>query len=313
MGKCLICLSEISSEASYHDQCSKHLFGSKNQLVINLRLVDIPKLAKQIVEQKITVPGFQPKISLSLFSTTGDKKEQRLTIMDALGGNYILKPPSIDFPEMPENEQLTMLMAQIFGIRVAPFGLIRLFSGELAYITKRLDRTLVNSKIHMLDFAQITDSYEKYKSSMERIGKALESYSANPLLDKLKLFELTVFCFLTGNNDMHLKNFSMIQESIGWVLSPAYDLLNVSIILPSDKEELALTLKGKKSKLTYSDFFDYGRYLKLNKKQIDTVFARMKKNKTTALELIQHSFLSDEKKAAYTELVQKRYTQLKLV
>lgn len=145
-----------------------------------------------------------------MFSTTRERKDQRLTIKDALGGNYILKPPLLDYPEMPENEQLTMLMAQTFGIRVAPFGLIRFLLGELAYVTQRLDRTEENTKIHMLDFAQITDSYEKYKSSMERVGKALETYSTNPLLDKLKLFELTVFCFLTGNNDMHLKNFSMI-------------------------------------------------------------------------------------------------------
>jgi serine/threonine-protein kinase HipA len=158
MGKCLICLGQIASKATYHDHCNKQLFGSKNQPVIDLRLVDIPKVAKEIVEQKITVPGFQPKISLSLFSTTGEKTDQRLTIMDALGGNYILKPPSLDYPEMPENEQLTMLMAQTFGIRVAPFGLIRFVSGELAYITKRLDRTEENTKIHMLDFAQITDS-----------------------------------------------------------------------------------------------------------------------------------------------------------
>src|SRR5690606_33233997 len=126
--------------------------------------------------------------------------------------------------------------------------LIRLASGELSYLTKRIDRSEKEEKIHMLDMFQITEAFDKYKSSMEKVGKALEQHSANPLLDKILLFELTLFSFLVGNNDLHLKNFSMIEDSSGWILAPAYDLLNLNILNPEDTEELALTLCGKKNK-----------------------------------------------------------------
>jgi serine/threonine-protein kinase HipA len=143
---------------------------------------------------------------------------------------------------MPQNEHLTMRIAEAFGIRVVPSSLIRLASGELAYITRRVDRKGEGEKIHMIDMFQITEAFDKYKSSMERIGKSLNNYSYNPMLDMVFFYELTLFSFLTGNNDMHLKNFSMIESASGWILSPAYDLLNVSIINPDDNEELALTM-----------------------------------------------------------------------
>ncbi|MDZ7606945.1 MAG: HipA domain-containing protein [Cyclobacteriaceae bacterium] len=184
--------------------------------------------------------------------------DSRLTIVGALGGQYIFKPPSDRFPEMPQNEHVTMRIAASCGIRVVPSSLIRLSSGELSYITKRVDRTEAGDKIHMIDMFQITKAFDKYKSSMEKIGKALGSYSENTLLDKVFYFELVLFSFLTGNNDMHLKNFSMIESPSGWVLAPAYDLLNVAIVLPEDKEELALTLAGKRSKLKRDHFEQLG-------------------------------------------------------
>jgi len=136
-----------------------------------------------------------------------DGSKGRLTVVGALGGNYIFKPPSENFPEMPENEHLTMRMAEAFGINTVMSSLIRLQSGELSYITKRIDRTPSGEKIHMLDMFQITEAVDKYKSSMEKIGKALEEYSSNTLLDTFYFLELGIFSFLTGNNDMHLKNF----------------------------------------------------------------------------------------------------------
>lgn len=139
-----------------------------------------------------------------------------------------------------------MRIAKAFGIQTVPSSLIKLASGELSYITKRIDRTIDAQKIHMLDMFQITEAFDKYKSSMEKIGNALNDYSDNTVLDKVFFFELALFSFLTGNNDMHLKNFSIIRSSSGWILSPAYDLLNVAIINPEDKEELALTIEGKK-------------------------------------------------------------------
>jgi len=205
-----------------------------------------------------------------------------------------------------------MRIAESYGIRVVPSSLIRLASGELSYITRRIDRTDKGEKIHMLDMFQITEAFDKYKSSMEKVGKALHNYSDNTMLDKVLFFELSVFSFLTGNNDMHLKNFSMIQSSTGWVLAPAYDLLNVAIVLPEDTEELALTLEGKKKKLKREHFERLGKGLELNEKQIQGVFKRMTKHKPVAIGWIDKSFLSDDMKEAYKNVLEMRDEQLKL-
>jgi serine/threonine-protein kinase HipA len=204
-----------------------------------------------------------------------------------------------------------MKMAGAFGLKVVPSSLIRLSSGELAYITKRIDRTPEGDKIHMLDMFQILEAYDKYKGSMEKVGKAITNYAANTLLDISDFFELTVFCFLTGNNDMHLKNFSMIAQSNGeWSLAPAYDLLNVAIVNPADKEELALTISARKSKFNRTRFIEFGQNLGLTNRQIEGVFARLFKNKQLALDLIDISFLSDEFKDKYRELLVERYNRL---
>jgi serine/threonine-protein kinase HipA len=268
-------------------------------------------LAKQVVERSVAVPGVQPKLSMSVFK---DKNEgpNRLTVVGALGGNYIFKPPSDVFPEMPENEHLTMRIAESFGIKVVEASLIRLGSGELSYLTKRIDRTSNGEKIHMIDMFQIIEAFDKYKSSMERIGKVLQQHSENTLLDLLSFFELTLFSFITGNNDMHLKNFSMIKTHSGWSLSPAYDLLNVRIANQEDNEELALTLGGKKNKLTRANFEQFGEDLGLNAKQIEGVFKRFAKNKEKAIHWIDQSFLSDVMKAAYLETLEVKYQRLML-
>lgn len=269
------------------------------------------ELAKNVVERSVAVPGVQPKLSLSLVNDAiGDGKRGRLTVVGALGGNYIFKPPSDHFVEMPENEHVTMRIAEAFGINVVKSSLIRLQSGELSYITKRIDRTDTGEKIHMLDMFQITEAFDKYKSSMEKIGKALNEYSDNPLLDKVYFLELAIFSFLTGNNDMHLKNFSMINTGNQWVLAPAYDLLNVAIVNPEDTEELALTLEGKKKKLKWEHFERLGEMLEMNDKQINGIAKRFLKNKSLAIKWIDNSFLSDEYKEKYINLLEERYAIL---
>ncbi len=237
-------------------------------------------------------------------------QENRLTVVGALGGNYIFKPPSDAFPEMPENEHVTMRIAEAFGIKVVESSLIRLGSGELSYITKRIDRTNKGEKIHMLDMFQITEANDKYISTMEKVGKALKEHSDNTLLDVLFFFELTLFSFVTGNNDMHLKNFSMIKSNSGWVLAPAYDLLNVRIVYPKDKDDLALSLGGKKTNLKRDYFNRFGEGLGLTPKQIQGVFKRFEKNKSKASAWISNSFLSDNMKAAYIEILEERYKRL---
>ncbi len=203
-----------------------------------------------------------------------------------------------------------MRIAESFGINVVPSSLIRLASGELSYITKRIDRTDSGDKTHMLDMFQITEAFDKYRSSVERIGKAINSYSSNPLLDNLYYFEIVLFSFLTGNNDMHLKNFSMIRTSIGWELTPAYDQLNVSIALPEDTEELALTLAGKKRKLTKNHFHHFALDLGLTPKQIEGVFSRFASQKDNAIRWIEQSFLSKDMQQAYITLLEERYEKM---
>jgi serine/threonine-protein kinase HipA len=309
--RCLYCYEALETADDFHPACSKEFFGSTTPPQIEYSLSQMTELAKDVVERSVTVPGVQAKLSMSLIEDTKGKANTRLTVVGALGGQYIFKPPNAHFREMPENEHVTMRMAEAMGIRVVPSSLIRLKSGELSYITKRIDRTADGEKIHMLDMFQITEAFDKYKSSMEKVGKALHAYSDNTLLDKIFYLELAVFSFLSGNNDMHLKNFSMIESPSGWVLAPAYDLLNVAIIIPEDKEELALTLEGKKKKLNWEHFEKLSLYLGLTDKQIQGVKKRMFRNKTKAIEWLKKSFLSNEMKESYWNLLESRYGKLK--
>jgi serine/threonine-protein kinase HipA len=307
---CLYCYQKLDDaiQSEFHVRCSLDFFGTKEAPLLSYSYNQMSELAKQVVQRSIAVPGVQPKLSLTLIrETLEDGNKGRLTIVDALGGNYIFKPPSTYYPEMPQNEHLTMRMAESFGISTVKSSLIRLASGELSYITKRIDRLENGSKIHMLDMFQILEATDKYKSSMEKVGKAIGEYSSNTLLDKLKFFELSVFCYLTGNNDMHLKNFSMIKKGSDWGLAPAYDLLNATIVNPADLEEFALTLDGKKRKFKRAHFEQLGNTLELNQKQIEGVFKRVHNNKELAYEWVEKSFLSEEYKEKYQRILDMRY------
>jgi serine/threonine-protein kinase HipA len=305
MSKCLYCYKEVDSGNDFHTECSLAFFGTETTPIIEYSLDEMNTLAKKVVERSVSVPGVQAKLSMSLLNE--DKTDSRLTVVGALGGNYIFKPPSKDYEEIPANEHLTMKMADLFNIDVVPHSLIKLASGELSYITKRIDRAEDGTKIHMIDMFQVTEAFDKYRGSMERIGKAIEAYADNTLLDKLRFFELTIFSYLTGNNDMHLKNFSMIKTSYGWSLSPAYDLLNTVIVNPEDTEELALTIAGKKKKITLQNFLDFGTDLGLSKKQINRVFNRFKEFKKDALSVVGESFLSDDMKVEYKAILETRF------
>ena len=311
--KCLYCYQplDISETQEYHSECCERFFGIKIAPELEYSFEDIHRLAETVINKRISVPGVQPKLSLSLLEDVLKKNNRRrLTIVGALGGNYILKPPSENYIEMPANEHATMKLAEAFGIKTVPNSLIKLKSGELAYITQRIDRSEHGLKIHMLDMFQVLDAVDKYKSSMERIGKAISQYASNTLLDQMRFFELSVFSFLTGNNDMHLKNFSLILNGGLWEFSAAYDLLNASIINPEDNEEMAITLNGKKRKITAVDFEQFGKALLLNKKQIQHVFDAFFKMKPNAKNILNKSFLSKNTRDQYWNLMESRYKRL---
>lgn len=308
--RCLYCYNSLDNNGDFHAKCSLEFFGTEEPPVLGYSLDQMNELAKEVIERSVAVPGVQPKLSLSILDDVDSTESSRLTVVGALGGNYIFKPPSSDYPEMPQNEHLTMRIAEAFGISIVQSSLIRLASGELSYITKRIDRTSKGDKIHMLDMFQITEAFDKYKSSMEKIGRALDAYSQNKGLDKIFFFELALFSFITGNNDMHLKNFSMILREDKWLLAPAYDLLNVAIVNPTDTEEMALTVNGKKNKLAKADFKALGENMGLTNKQISGVFDRMISNKKNALQWIEKSFLSNDMREKYLAKISDSYQNI---
>ncbi|MBS3771063.1 MAG: HipA domain-containing protein [Bacteroidales bacterium] len=312
--QCLFCYKENKeSEDDFHRSCSRKIFGSARPPIFEYGLDEMNDLAKQVVERSVTVPGVQAKISLHL--NRERSKPARLTLV-GLWGEYILKPPAEKYAELPENEDLTIHLAEVFSIPVVPHTLIRLKSGELAYLSRRIDRDKVG-KLHMEDMCQLTErlTEDKYKGSMEQVGKAIDKYSSNPLLDMVTFFEISLFSFLTGNADMHLKNFSLIDRRDGLTsLTPAYDLLSTRLVIPEkdDPEEMALMLKGKKRKFKLDHFIDFGATLGLTRKQISNTFDKFKRKIPNALDFIDWSFISDNKKEEYKELLISRAERLKM-
>lgn len=303
MKKCLYCYQPLNDEiADFHSKCSTSIFGSDKPPVLSLDKADLKVIARQIVARSVAVTGVQPKLSLEIEKV--GTKSSRLTIV-GLWGSYILKPPSDVFYSLPENEDLTMKLAGICGIKTAAHSLIRLQSGELAYITKRFDRNK-GQKIHVEDFCQLTETLteHKYRSSMEKVGKAIRKFSTNSGLDVLAFFELSLFCFITGNADMHLKNFSLVRTREGNVyLSPAYDLVSTRLAMPEDTEQTALTINGKKHKLKKSDFIILAKTLQLHEKSIEKVFNNLLKKEEKLLQTVEASFLSNEQKKSYIVLI----------
>ena len=239
--------------------------------------------------------GVQPKLSLHLSPDKTRKELKRFTLV-GMWGTYILKPPTPYYPHLPEVEDLTMQLATIAGISVVPNSLIRLQSGNLAYITKRIYRHK-KEKLHMEDMYQLTNriSEDKYLGSYKQIAKTIWSYSISQGLDVINFFEIVLFSFLTGNADMHLKNFSLIQKpNVGYILSPAYDLVATALVNPYDKKDLALTLNAKKKKIKWKDFTEACNTLKIEKKQQENIFKRMEKSIPLWMDFIEPSFLNKD-------------------
>jgi serine/threonine-protein kinase HipA len=257
---------------------------------------------------KMSIQGVQPKLSVKL-----NRSKSVFEVMDQ-GGEFILKPQNDLYKELPENEDLTMRLAKTVGIEVPLHAMIYAKDGSRSYIIKRFDRAAKKQKVAIEDFAQLSEQTRetKYRSSMEKVAGIIEKYCSFPLIEKQKLFRLTLFNFLCGNEDMHLKNFSLIRRAGKIELSPAYDLLNTTIALPNSTEEIALTLSGKKSKLTKTiliDSFAKDR-LGLTNIVIDKTLEEIKNQKGKWLELIYISFLSEEMKTKYVELLESRWSRI---
>ena len=316
--KCLYCYKEINSIEletpagieGYHIKCSKSFFGNVTPPVLDFTEDQILELAEQVIKSQRTVTGVQPKLSLGLSKEID--APNRLTIVGLLGG-FILKPQTILYSNLPEIEDLTMHLAEISKIKTVPHSLIKLKSGQLAYITKRVDRNN-GEKLHMEDMCQLTErlTEHKYKGSYEQIAKAIKKYTDNPGLDVVDYYELVLFSFLTGNNDMHLKNFSLLKKALTYDLCPAYDLVASELVVEGDDEDLALNLNGKKKKIKRKDFENAMNSAGIDQKVIENIFKKYKKLLPKWVGFIDKSYLSEEMKNEYKILIDKKSIQIDL-
>lgn len=305
MDRCLYCYKELNEgEKDFHKSCSKRIFGTYEVPVLPYNSNEITELAKLVIRSSTTVPGVQAKLSLDL-DFNESNVPARFTIV-GLWGRFILKPQTERFPNLPELEDLTMHLAELAKIDVVPHSLIRFSDGELCYITRRVDRTSGGYKLPMEDMCQLSERLTEYKynGSYEQIAKIIIKYSSVPNLDLVNFWEQVVFSWITGNADMHLKNFSLYSVRKGeYVLVPAYDMLSTAIVMLEDKEELALTLNGKKRKIKKNDFVTAIQSSGLNGKVVDNIFNKFINCGQKWMEFIDISFLPVEMKMAYKQLI----------
>lgn len=311
MNKCLYCYKPLAEgEIDYHKTCARKIFESTTVPVLPYTRANIRELAREIVTASTTVTGVQAKLSLDIARGCAGEP-QRFTIV-GLWGRFILKPQTDRFANLPENEDLTMHLAETVGIKTVPHSLIRFANGELCYITRRVDRTKKGEKIAMEDMCQLSErlTEDKYKGSYERIAKLIRQYSSAPLLDVVNFWEVVLFSWLTGNSDMHLKNFSLFRPADSYMLTPAYDLLSTSIVMPEDDEELALTLNGKKKRLKRIDFETAMRASGMDDKAIVKLFNKFSKAIPKWYQIIEESFLPDDVKLAYRSQIESMSARL---
>ncbi|MBT4789927.1 MAG: type II toxin-antitoxin system HipA family toxin [Halobacteriovoraceae bacterium] len=291
---------------------AKRIFGDgKYQSQLDLGMDDLETMAKEQTNARINVTGVQKKLSLEIAKGEG-ASSGRLTIVD-FDGSFILKPPSDDYPNMPEIEHLCMRMAKLAGFEVPGCALIPLRSGELAFIIKRFDRK-GSTKHYQEDFCQLMDkpTADKYKSSIEKCSKIIKSHCEDKVTNLSLFFDLNFYNFLIGNADMHLKNFSLIlnKKTMKYQLSPCYDLLSTKILLPEDIEQTALAINGKKNKLKKDDWISLALNMGLKESYVDVTIKRYKKFFPKMFSLIEKSFLTDENKELLKNLMRENLDQV---
>ena len=312
MERCLFCYKELKEgEKDFHKACAKKMFGSDVVPDLSYTRENLSDLAKQVIRSQTTLTGVQAKLSLDI-NKGGRNEPDRFTIV-GLWGRYILKPQTDRFAHLPELEDLTMHLAELAKINVVPHSLIRFSDGELCYITRRIDRTNNGEKLHMEDMCQLTEKLteHKYKGSYEQIAKTIHKFSAVAKLDVINFWEQVIFSWITGNADMHLKNFSLYSKGEGkYMLTPAYDMLSTALVMPEDTEELALTLCGKKRKIKKADFIASMSVTGLDDKIIENVFNKFIKVKDKWFEFIDISFLPDEMKENYKTIITEKLALL---
>ncbi|MBO4665716.1 MAG: HipA domain-containing protein [Paludibacteraceae bacterium] len=304
--KCLCCYKNLlPGQKDYHPSCAKRMFGSAEVPELPYEHSQIRQLAKSVIRTQTTVPGVQAKLSMDIQRI---EHTTRFTIV-GLQGRYILKPQTEQYAELPEIEDLTMHLAEQAGIAVVPHCLARFADNRLVYLSTRIDRTNKGEKIAMEDLCQLSEQLTeyKYRGSYEQVSKVIHRLSSAPMLDVVNFWQIVLFSWLTGNSDMHLKNFSLYAPKGHHILSPAYDLVNTLIVLPSDPEELALNLNGKKRKINWCDFQQAMTVSGVPEKVQDNMRKQFVKVLPQWEKTIQSSFLSEEMKEKYLAMVHLRF------
>jgi serine/threonine-protein kinase HipA len=300
MSICLISLRQIDDGARYDPAAARGLFGIDQIPRVRVEMARLHTFGLAMVG-KTSLSGVQRKISLGLDT-------QRATLKIAIAGRqYILKPPSMAFPELPQNEHLTMHLAKACGIAVPSFGLIPMADGTLAYIVRRFDRPEGGGKLRQEDFCQLASVMpaDKYRGSYELCARLVHRFASEPLIDIQRLYRRLLFCWWTGNGDMHLKNFSLLAGTDGrHRLSPVYDLLCTMLYLPDDR--LALPIGGRDQRLTSRTWKNFAEYCRLPTRAAQRVASELISQKMDLVKLIGCSFLSAQMQKSYLTILEER-------
>ncbi|MBR5399693.1 MAG: HipA domain-containing protein [Bacteroidales bacterium] len=314
MNKCLYCYRELDEgQVDFHPECARRFFGSPQAPYMPYTRDNMSELARQVILTSASVTGVQAKMSLDV--NRGGKNEPAKFTIVGLWGKYIFKPQSSKYPFLPEIEDLTMKMADSAHIRTARHTLIRLADGEIGYLSLRMDRSSKGKKISMLDMCQLSNrlTEHKYHGTYQQLAETVKRYAAAPMLDVQRFWEVVLFSWITGNTDMHCKNFSLIDTGNGnYALSPAYDLLSVLLADPADPDEMAMTFEVGGNKIGF-DRSTFSRAM-VNSGIPETVAQRLIDKMASNLPsweiLIDSSFLPANLKSSYRELLSNRLSRL---
>lgn len=301
---CMICLGHLEGGAAYHPRCVRRMFGTRAMPSLDLDLAKLHTFALAMVG-RTSLSGVQRKISLGL-----DVDRTTLQV-EVERTRYILKPATDVYPALPENEHVTMRIAQLCRIDIPECGLLRLTDGSLAYIVARFDRPPQAGKLRQEDLCQLAGKppRDKYDGSAELCARLVRRHAAEPLVELLKLYRMLLFCWWTGNGDMHLKNFSLLADEEGLQrLSPGYDLVCTQLVIADDP--LALPIGGKQDGLTRHTWLDFADYCNLPSAVAERELAAMAAAAGPACNLLERSALSHDMKTAYAELLGRRAGQL---
>lgn len=316
---CQICLKK--SDAFYHATCLKQFFA--------LNGVDpvIPMTSSEFYERApanvtgFSISGAQVKMQIKV-------TDKQLVICSS-GGDYILKPSPQAFPQAAENEHLCMQIARTLKFEIPPVALLSFADETLVFAIKRFDRhyhkeNKIQQKIHQEDLMQAMSlakitSNSKYEYSYQQVLLDLITI-AKGLHLAAEFFKRLVFAYLIGNDDLHLKNISLLYTKEGIRLTPLYDYLSTSLygangsvmalsMLPDNKETSTFNKMGN-GYYYYADFQALGTSVGLTEKFIAKTIRTLTGKMDKIEILVKHSYLNQTRQQQFIDLINNRKARL---